>query len=450
MSTIFISHSSKAEDAAAAAELHAHLKKQKYESVFLDADPEDGIVGGARWEEVLYQHLRTCQVFIALLSENWVKSQWCFAEVTHAREKGKGCIGLKLTPEIQPSVLQDTQLIDFTPAHREEGYERLWKSLVQELDDYFPLDKERPPYPGLRPFQEEDAGVYFGRREEITQLKETLLRLRLDPQNRERLILLAGASGSGKSSLVRAGLVPRLKRDEDNWLVLDPFRPGGDPSAELVAAVVKTREHHDVHRDPDSLWTTFNEALEKAESRSLLFLADNLRREANRPKATLLILIDQVEVLLYPTHRDKATSFFKLLRLLLAVSENRFMVLGTLRSDFLAQLQIQEEAKSLLFQTLPLQPMGVEHFKDVIERPAAAADIKLDPELVTEMIDDAATSEALPLLAYTLEQLWEEYGKKNKSLAVEDYRHLGGLKGCLERKAEKTFEDCKRCEEHKN
>src|SRR5262245_25808426 len=132
MSTIFISHSSK--DADLAEEVYARLKAKGYESVFLDQDRNDGILAGKKWEQVLYRELRTCQVLVTLMSENWLNSRWCFAEATHAREKGKTVIGLQVTPGIEKSILSDTHLIDFTPARRDQGYERLLSLLESVIN----------------------------------------------------------------------------------------------------------------------------------------------------------------------------------------------------------------------------------------------------------------------------------------------------------------------------
>lgn len=83
MSTIFISHSSV--DNALAVELLDWLKTQGYQSVFLDLDPDEGIEAGDHWEKVLYRELVSCSLVLALVTENWLASKWCFAEATHAR-----------------------------------------------------------------------------------------------------------------------------------------------------------------------------------------------------------------------------------------------------------------------------------------------------------------------------------------------------------------------------
>src|SRR4051794_4615313 len=101
--------------------------------------------------------------------------------------------------------------------------------------DAFDWDGRRPPYPGLMAFQEEDAAIFFGRDEEIGEGLDVLNKVRTLGQT--GFVMVLGASGSGKSSLARAGLLPRLRRDVDRWFVVDPFRPREDPARELAAVL---------------------------------------------------------------------------------------------------------------------------------------------------------------------------------------------------------------------
>lgn len=96
MSTIFISHSSA--DNALATELLDWLRTQGYRSVFLDLDPDEGIEAGERWEKVLYRELVSCSVVLALITESWLTSQWCFAEATYARSGGETIIRARGQP----------------------------------------------------------------------------------------------------------------------------------------------------------------------------------------------------------------------------------------------------------------------------------------------------------------------------------------------------------------
>ena len=145
---------------------------------------------------------------VALLTPSWLASKWCFAELVQAREKGKAIFPVKVQPCDAGGVFSDVQHIDLT-AKPDEGYHRLAIGLRERgLDplNVFDWHPKRPPYPGLLAFQEEDAAIFFGRGQEILNGLETLNALRRRGRGAPRFVLFLGASGSGKSSLVRAGL----------------------------------------------------------------------------------------------------------------------------------------------------------------------------------------------------------------------------------------------------
>jgi hypothetical protein len=218
VSAIFLSHSSR--DNAAAASMQAWLQARSHQSIFLDFDPANGIPAGRNWEQELYRRLRVCRAVIVLLSEDWLASRWCFAEVAQARALGKAIFPVRVANCGGVAVLGDVQQIDLT-GNPDDGYRRLADGLERAgLDprEMFDWDPHRPPYPGLLALQEQDAAIFFGRDQDIVTGLDALNRLRRLAG--ARLTLFLGASGSGKSSLVRAGLVPRLKRDTDNWLLV--------------------------------------------------------------------------------------------------------------------------------------------------------------------------------------------------------------------------------------
>ena len=232
MSAIFISHSS--QDNAVAEEIRTWLAEQGHRSVFLDFDPADGIPAGRDWEQELYRNIRVCRAVIVLCSEHSMASRWCFMEITHARALGKHLFPVKIGDCDLDGVLTDRQVINLT-GNRDEALERLGRGILASgLDpaDAFDWDGSRPPYPGLLAFQEEDAAIFFGRDDEIGEGLDLVTKVRRLGQT--KLVMVLGTSGSGKSSLVRAGLLPRLRRDTERWLVVDPLRPRDDPARELA------------------------------------------------------------------------------------------------------------------------------------------------------------------------------------------------------------------------
>jgi conflict system STAND superfamily ATPase/TIR domain-containing protein len=169
---------------------------------------------------------------IELLSPNWLASKWCFPELVLARERGKAIFPVKVQPCEAGGVFGDIQHIDLT-AEPEEGYRRLKIGLLErgfDPQDVFDWDPKRPPYPGLLAFQEEDAAIFFGRGEEILKTLETLDALRRQGREAARFALLLGASGSGKSSLARAGVIPGSRRNRPNGCRCRRSGPKSNPS----------------------------------------------------------------------------------------------------------------------------------------------------------------------------------------------------------------------------
>ncbi len=267
MSSLFISHSS--EDNAEAKELQAKLKEQGHGSVFLDLDPETGIQAGVSWERTLYTKLRACRAVVALCSDSYLKSQWCFAEVALARMEGKELFVLQIDPWDEettrmPSILMEEQYIDLRK-DRDEGYQRLWSGFRVkgiEPQEHPLLSPNDPPYPGLRAFEESDEPIFFGRDREVREGVELLNRVRR--QGHPRMVMVLGSSGNGKSSLARAGIVPRLRRDKERWLVVGPFCPGRQPALQLAAALAHAFEAAGQPRSRDRILDRLGVAAEAA------------------------------------------------------------------------------------------------------------------------------------------------------------------------------------------
>ncbi|MEM7352674.1 MAG: TIR domain-containing protein [Acidobacteriota bacterium] len=434
MSAIFISHSS--HDNEAAAEVRARLAELGHRSIFLDFDPADGIPAGRSWEQELYAQLRACQAIIVLCSEHSMASDWCFAEITHAKSLGKHVFPVRVEPCEVRSLLLEFQVLDLT-VDKEDAFRRLWRGLeVAGLDpkNMFDWDGSRPPYPGLLAFQEDDAAIFFGRENEI---REGLGQLRrLERFGGARWTLVLGASGSGKSSLVRAGLLPRLRRDHDAWLVTRPFRPLGQPFEELAKVMAQAFERHGAPRNVREIRRALDPPTGVAEGRALVELAGELRHAAERPEASLLLPLDQLEELLGAGTGDDAPRFLTFLRSAVEEKDSPVRILATLRSDFLGSFQGHPALRELAFESLTVGPMSAEGFAQVIEGPAEMAGIELEHGLVQAMVRDTETEDALPLLAFALRELWEGYGDDAR-LEVEEYRDkLGGLSGAVALAAE--------------
>ncbi|MDI5935758.1 TIR domain-containing protein [Halomonas kalidii] len=419
MSTLFISHSST--DSEAAREMADWLQRHGHHSLFLDFDPEHGIPPGRDWEAELYRRLRACQALIVLCSESAMASCWCLAELSHARALGKRIFPVRIAPcRLRPQ-LAELQVIDLVK-EPQAGYERLRQGLIGVFD----WDRRRPPYPGLMAFEEVDAAIFFGRDAESQQALDRLHQLR--HFGGPRLLLLLGASGSGKSSLVRAGIMPRLRAIPDAWTLIGPVRPRDRPLDEFRAQLRAAL-------GDDAVAALASGA--DSEPAALTRMQRELQRQPGRAHSTLLLVIDQLEELL--SDSPQAEQFMQLLRPVLQDIGAPVLVIATLRSDFLGALQEHPAWRDVPLVPLTVEPLSVEGFAAVIEGPAELAGLELEPGLVRAMVADTATQDALPLLAFTLRELWEAGGADGR-LTLAEYQGLGGLHGSVARSAEAVLD----------
>ena len=414
MARVFISHSSR--DAEQASQIKTWLEGRGFEQIFLDFDKHGGIGPGADWERTLYREIERTQALIVILTPNWLESKWCFAEFTQARALGKAIFPVIASPEGNMLIAPDIQHLDITE-DREGGLERLARSLSEialDAQGQFEWDAARPPYPGLLSFEEADAAIYFGRDDDIRAVIERLNARRVQGGN--RLIALLGASGSGKSSLMRAGVLPRLKRDKANWIVLPPFRPQARPLDEFARALA-------VGLGKGAIWRQLRDDFKDGDFLNAVSeVVHDLRTEHDALDAQILVTIDQAEELLGAVDAEEQRRFFESLNALLA-GELPVIAVMALRSDYLGQLQTQKDLTAR-FDEISLKPMPLERVQQIIRGPAQVAGVNVDDDLIARATADAETEDALPLLAFALRELYDRFGEDG-DLTLHEYEALG-------------------------
>ena len=428
MARVFLSHSSR--DNASAGRMKAWLVLQGFEAPFLDFDKDNGIPPGADWERTLYREIERSQAILILLSANWSASKWCDREFTCARYLGKPIFQVMETADGGPgqSPAPDLQVIDLR-LERQAGLEQLKKQLVEialTAQGGFPWDGTRPPYPGLLAFEQEDAPIYFGRDEEILHLIERLTARRT--LGGARLLVLLGASGSGKSSLLRAGVLPRLRRSGQGWVVVPPFRPQTQPCQELARALAlaagRGADWRDLHRtllEGESLGTL---------PAVLAEIAGDLRMAAKLNEAQILLSIDQGEELFGALEQKEVQCFFRILTAAIG-GDLPFLAVMTMRSEFLARLQAAEkDGLTARFEEMSLAPMSLAQIPAIIKCPARVTGLEVEEAFVQQAAADAETEDALPLLAFALREIIERYGG-DCHLSLADYQALGDAKAAL-------------------
>ncbi len=301
-----------------------------------------------------------------------------------------------------------------------------------------PLGEPRNPYKGLHAFTKDDAADFFGRDALVEELAETIERFLTAEKPTtppSRLLAVIGPSGSGKSSVVMAGLLPGLQKGalpgSDAWVYLDPIKPGQQPLESLIQAfapLLPERSLRVIRRD-----------LEDDSARGLHLLATQL---VKRPGVKVVLTIDQFEELFTQTLSEQERLHFINL-LVTAVTEPRgpLLVLLTLRADFSDRPMHYPQLSQLIeAHHTTVLPMNPHELRTVIEQPAILPDVQLlfEDNLVGDLLFEAqGQAGALPLLEFTLDQLF--HLRDGHWLTRKAYEQIGGVKGALAKHAESIY-----------
>ena len=289
------------------------------------------------------------------------------------------------------------------------------------------------PYRGLSAFQEADAPFYFGREAFVDDLEQAV-------RSKQLVTVIVGSSGSGKSSALFAGLLPRLHEKGGYQFAI--FRPGGQPFYALAGALLPLLESSLSETDHLAETRKLAECLLKEE----VSLAQVIERVLEKEPTTqqVLLVVDQFEEL-YTLCADGGlqVAFIKELLRVVASSQGyrqpQCSVLITLRADFMSQvLAYRPLADALQNACLMMGPMNRQELRSAIEQPAKLQGAAFEPGLVERILDDMGEKAGvLPLLEFTLTQLWERQG--DGWLAHADYETMGCVEGALAAYADQIY-----------
>ncbi|MEL7036319.1 MAG: caspase family protein [Cyanobacteria bacterium J06592_8] len=306
------------------------------------------------------------------------------------------------------------------------------------------LKTENNPYRGLESFDEKHSELFFGRTELIEKLQEFI--------KDKALSIVLGASGSGKSSLVKAGLIPKLRQDEtEKWCILPPIRPGETPLIALNNALTEANFLEVIFTNPQQS------------------LASSIKNWAkDNPNTKLLLFIDQSEeIITLCQDEEKRKQFFQQILTAIDTHRDKLRVVLSLRSDF------EPQVRDVGFQFIPqgysvkqtelknrwkngrfmVSPMTRGELREAIQKPAEARVMFFQPqELVEEIVDEVADMPgALPLLSFALSELYLKYLARQRQAKIdgiiiertmiqEDYQELGGVILSLTQKADEEYQ----------
>ena len=423
LANVFISHAGA--DSAAAEQVRQWLEQDGHHS-YLDRHLVDGNLPGDEWEKRLFEELRKADAVVCIVTEAYLGSVWCAAEIGAARALGSELLPLRFcSGEVFHPLLKPIHGVDAI-LDPEGTRERLALKLgIIDGTGGLGWPDDKSPYPGLRPFDLGEHRVFFGRNLDIQKIAEELR----SPANRSRSILaVVGPSGCGKSSLVRAGVLPRIAGQRD-WLPLAPMVPGIDPLPRLARELAAAARRLDVDVTPlrgdvsgDTIAKVAND----------LLLASDMDSQCK-----LLVVIDQFEELVTQTERAERAEFASALACAVG---GPIQVLATLRPEFLDVVLTDPDLSELPLRMYPIRPLESDALRSVIEGPARIAGIGVEDGLVSRLVADTGSGDALPLLAYTLEQLAHGVTRGGQ-LEHQRYVDIGGVQGALARQAEAALQD---------
>jgi energy-coupling factor transporter ATP-binding protein EcfA2 len=295
------------------------------------------------------------------------------------------------------------------------------------------------PFVGLRPFESTEALLFFGRREQTTELLQLL--------HRTHFLAVVGSSGCGKSSLIRAGLIPKLKGGflvdgRDSWRTA-AMKPGNQPLESLATALLELNGEELSQADVNEFVDLIRLSGGQAIIRRLTPLLE-------RSDVNLLLLVDQFEEIFRfgvqtdkPEQRAEATDFVSIILGLAQQRKLPIYVVMTMRSDFLGDCDAFYGLPEAMNQSQYLVPrLTREQRREAVEGPIQLYGETIAPRLLDRVLNDVSEdSDQLPILQHVLLRTWEHWQKKHEGpIDIPNYEAVGTVSGALSIDADKALE----------
>lgn len=303
------------------------------------------------------------------------------------------------------------------------------------------------PFPGLRAFEEHEDVLFFGREKQVDELLKKL--------RTTRFLAVIGSSGSGKSSLVKSGLIPSLHSGFMSgagslWRICS-FRPGNDPIYNMAVGLSNPGVLSDEEEQDTETIAAINESVLRRSSNGLVAA---YKQSGLNPKNNLLILVDQFEELFRFSRYEKDNKDGKrdavaFINLLLKATEQRELpiyVVFTMRSDFLGDCTEFRGLPEAINDGDYLVPrMTREERKEAITAPISVAGASISQRLLNQLLNDVGDNpDQLPILQHALMRtwdIWQQKGNKDQPLDIDDYEEAGTMQHALSQHAEEAYHE---------
>lgn len=395
------------------------------------------ITGGELWQNEIYRGIERSEFVIYCMSPASVESVWCNKEIAAAREQNKLIIPIMVVDsyeDLQKSEalnwILNVHFISFVNRY-EQAYTELLNALpgsrpVGVYDEFDP-ESAQNPFKGLEAFQQTDAHFFFGR--------ERMIQRGLKRMQETRFLAFVGASGSGKSSLVRAGILPALRDGKipasETWRTA-LFTPGPRPMEALATRIIPYLEEDNTR--------TMERVIKNIQDLGIAKqYVDDMLKDAPK-ESRLLIVIDQFEEVFTRASDAEAKPFIDILVKAAASTEVRLQFVLTMRADFFGSLSRYPALAQLFEQEnmIIVTEMTAANIRRAIEGPVQAVGLKYEDGLVDRILDDVRSQPgSLPLLQYALRQLFDK--RQGAVLTHEAYDEVGGVRRALAQHAEEIY-----------
>jgi WD40 repeat protein/energy-coupling factor transporter ATP-binding protein EcfA2 len=397
------------------------------------------LAGGDHWQEKLAEGLArssACAVFLGPSDLGaWEREELAVAADRVAKERGFRLF-LVLLPGV-PEGFDVSSLSTFLSTRKwvdlRQGFkdERAFQKLVNAVHG-LPMGPDQRveaapgecPYRSLEVFDEQHAKFFFGRAADTQRLIEKL--------KTTNFLAVLGPSGSGKSSLVLAGLVPALRggslRGSEAWTI-STLKPGEHPLDRLTGRLVKLYPHLVAHRVRDDLAT---------DVRTLRLLIS--QPPASDPRSERVVwIVDQCEEVFTLCRDDQERRLFLLNLLHASTAGGPGTVILTMRADFYTRCAAYPElTQQLAAHQYLVGPLDADGLNEAIEEPAFLVGLEFEPGLVDIILEEVEHQPgALPLLEHALYELWQR--RAGSVLSLRAYRDTGGVAGALAKRADETW-----------